>query len=124
MTVSYHKRCDGTLVRTTPASARASTPAPRPARTSAGPASTPPWRLVLDALTPLAIEAALQVTAQLQAQAEQADALEHELNEYMDVSLGTPAVIIPTITERESNARRLVALGAGESRDPAERRRR
>lgn len=27
---------------------------------------------------------------------------------------GTPAVIIPTITERESNARRLVALGAGE----------
>ena len=31
--------------------------------------------LVLDALTPLAIQAALQVTAQLQAQAEQADAL-------------------------------------------------
>lgn len=27
---------------------------------------------------------------------------------------GTPAVIVPTITERESNARRLVALGAGE----------
>jgi len=27
---------------------------------------------------------------------------------------GTPAVIIPTITERESNARRLTALGAGE----------
>jgi UDP:flavonoid glycosyltransferase YjiC (YdhE family) len=27
---------------------------------------------------------------------------------------GTPAVIIPTITERESNARRVVALGAGE----------
>jgi len=26
----------------------------------------------------------------------------------------TPAVIVPTITERESNARRLVALGAGE----------
>jgi len=26
----------------------------------------------------------------------------------------TPAVIIPTMTERESNARRLVALGAGE----------
>src|SRR6202162_3088922 len=26
---------------------------------------------------------------------------------------GTPAVIVPTITERESNARRLVALGAG-----------
>jgi UDP:flavonoid glycosyltransferase YjiC (YdhE family) len=27
---------------------------------------------------------------------------------------GTPAVIVPTITERESNARRLVALGVGE----------
>jgi len=27
---------------------------------------------------------------------------------------GTPAVIVPTITERESNARRLVAAGAGE----------
>lgn len=27
---------------------------------------------------------------------------------------GTPAVIIPTITERESNARRLMSLGAGE----------
>jgi MGT family glycosyltransferase len=30
------------------------------------------------------------------------------------LSAGTPAVIIPTITERESNARRVVALGAGE----------
>lgn len=30
------------------------------------------------------------------------------------LSVGTPAVIIPTSTERESNARRLVALGAGE----------
>jgi UDP:flavonoid glycosyltransferase YjiC (YdhE family) len=29
-------------------------------------------------------------------------------------SVGTPAVIIPTSTERESNARRVVALGAGE----------
>ncbi len=27
---------------------------------------------------------------------------------------GTPAVIIPDITERESNARRLASLGAGE----------
>lgn len=27
---------------------------------------------------------------------------------------GTPAVVVPTITERESNARRLAALGAGE----------
>jgi UDP:flavonoid glycosyltransferase YjiC (YdhE family) len=30
------------------------------------------------------------------------------------LAAGTPAVIIPTMTERESNARRLVALGAGE----------
>jgi TIR domain/UDP-glucoronosyl and UDP-glucosyl transferase len=30
------------------------------------------------------------------------------------LSAGTPAVIIPTITERESNARRVTALGAGE----------
>ncbi|MGA7919893.1 MAG: hypothetical protein WCA38_09480 [Candidatus Acidiferrales bacterium] len=30
------------------------------------------------------------------------------------LSVGTPAVIIPTMTERESNARRLTALGAGE----------
>ena len=36
------------------------------------------------------------------------------------LSAGTPAVIIPTITERESNARRLVALGAGEIVMPVE----
>jgi UDP:flavonoid glycosyltransferase YjiC (YdhE family) len=30
------------------------------------------------------------------------------------LSAGTPAVMIPTITERESNARRVAALGAGE----------
>ncbi|HEY2471736.1 MAG TPA: nucleotide disphospho-sugar-binding domain-containing protein [Terracidiphilus sp.] len=30
------------------------------------------------------------------------------------LNAGTPAVIIPTITERESNARRLASLGAGE----------
>jgi MGT family glycosyltransferase len=30
------------------------------------------------------------------------------------LSAGTPAMIIPTITERESNARRVLALGAGE----------
>jgi UDP:flavonoid glycosyltransferase YjiC (YdhE family) len=32
----------------------------------------------------------------------------------MGLLAGTPAVIIPTITERESNARRAMALGAGE----------
>jgi UDP:flavonoid glycosyltransferase YjiC (YdhE family) len=31
-----------------------------------------------------------------------------------ELAAGTPAVIIPTITERESNARRVAALGAGE----------
>jgi MGT family glycosyltransferase len=36
------------------------------------------------------------------------------------LSAGTPAVIIPTITERESNARRLAALGAGEIVLPAD----
>ena len=35
------------------------------------------------------------------------------------LSAGKPAVVIPTITERESNARRLVALGAGEIVLPA-----
>lgn len=35
---------------------------------------------------------------------------------------GTPAVIIPTATERESNARRLVALGAGEVVMPVTRK--
>ncbi|MGA2003278.1 MAG: nucleotide disphospho-sugar-binding domain-containing protein [Terriglobales bacterium] len=37
------------------------------------------------------------------------------------LSAGTPAVIIPTITERESNARRVAALGAGEVVMPVNR---
>ena len=37
------------------------------------------------------------------------------------LAAGTPAVIIPTISERESNARRLVALGAGEIVLPVDR---
>jgi UDP:flavonoid glycosyltransferase YjiC (YdhE family) len=36
------------------------------------------------------------------------------------LSVGTPAVVIPTSTERESNARRLTALGAGEIAMPLE----
>jgi UDP:flavonoid glycosyltransferase YjiC (YdhE family) len=36
------------------------------------------------------------------------------------LSAGTPAVIIPTITERESNARRMAALSAGEIVLPVE----
>lgn len=36
------------------------------------------------------------------------------------LSTGTPAVIIPTSTERESNARRFTALGAGEIAKPAD----
>jgi DNA-binding transcriptional MerR regulator len=76
MTVSYHKRCDGSLV-----------PDYMCQRDGIN-AGTPPCQnicgsgidaavagLVLDALTPLAIQAALQVTAQLQAQAAGADAL-------------------------------------------------
>jgi DNA invertase Pin-like site-specific DNA recombinase/DNA-binding transcriptional MerR regulator len=76
MTVNYHSRCDGT-------------PVPDYACQRDGiNTGTPPCQricgsgidqavagLVLDALTPLAIETALQVTAQLHAQAEQADAL-------------------------------------------------
>jgi MGT family glycosyltransferase len=51
------------------------------------------------------------------AMAERSDVMVHHgghssvMNE---LSAGKPAVIIPTITERESNARRVVALGAGE----------
>jgi UDP:flavonoid glycosyltransferase YjiC (YdhE family) len=36
------------------------------------------------------------------------------------LSAGTPAVMIPTYTERESNARRVVALGAGEMVKPTD----
>ena len=36
------------------------------------------------------------------------------------LAAGTPAVIIPTISERESNGRRLVALGAGEMVPPTD----
>jgi UDP:flavonoid glycosyltransferase YjiC (YdhE family) len=51
------------------------------------------------------------------AMAERSDLLVHHGghgSSMMGLAAGTPAVIIPTITERESNARRVVALGAGE----------
>jgi len=51
------------------------------------------------------------------AMAERSDLMVHHgghSSVMMGLSAGTPAVIIPTITERESNARRLAALGAGE----------
>ena len=41
----------------------------------------------------------------------------------MGLSTGTPAVIMPTYSERESNARRVAALGAGEFLLPLEGRR-
>ncbi|HEY1768877.1 MAG TPA: nucleotide disphospho-sugar-binding domain-containing protein [Chthoniobacterales bacterium] len=51
------------------------------------------------------------------AMAERSDLMVHHgghSSVMQSLAAGTPAVIIPTISERESNARRLVALGAGE----------
>jgi UDP:flavonoid glycosyltransferase YjiC (YdhE family) len=51
------------------------------------------------------------------AMAERSDLMVHDgghSSVMQNLAAGTPAVIIPTISERESNARRLVALGAGE----------
>ena len=51
------------------------------------------------------------------AMAERSDLMVHHgghSSVMQSLAAGTPAVIIPTISERESNARRLVELGAGE----------
>lgn len=51
------------------------------------------------------------------AMAERSDLMVHHgghSSVMQSLAAGTPAVIIPTISERESNARRLLALGAGE----------
>ena len=51
------------------------------------------------------------------AMAERSDLMVHHgghSSVMQSLAAGTPAVIIPTISERESNARRLVTLGAGE----------
>ena len=51
------------------------------------------------------------------AMAERSDLMVHHgghSSVMQSLAAGTPAVIIPTISERESNARRLVSLGAGE----------
>ena len=76
MTVSYHKRCDGSLVPDYMCQRDGINTGTPPCQNICGSGvDAAVAGLVLDALTPLAIEAALQVTAQLQAQAEQADAL-------------------------------------------------
>jgi UDP:flavonoid glycosyltransferase YjiC (YdhE family) len=58
-----------------------------------------------------------------QAMAKRADLIIHHgghSSVMTGLAAGTPAVIIPTITERESNARRVVALGAGEIAMPTD----
>jgi len=76
MTVSYHKRCDGTLVPDYACQRDGINTGTPPCQNICGSGvDAAVAGLVLDALTPLATETALQVTAQLQAQAEQADAL-------------------------------------------------
>ena len=76
MTVSYHKRCDGTLVPDYMCQRDGINTGTPPCQNICGSGvDAAVASLVLDALTPLAIQTALQVTAQLQAQAEQADAL-------------------------------------------------
>ena len=76
MTVRYHKRCDGSLVPDYMCQRDGiNTGAPACQKICGSGIDAAVAGLVLDALTPLAIETALQVTAQLHAQAEQADAL-------------------------------------------------
>ena len=76
MTVSYHKRCDGSLVPDYMCQRDGINTGTPPCQDICGSGiDAAVAGLVLDALTPLAIETALQVTAQLHAQAEQADAL-------------------------------------------------
>ena len=76
MTVSYHKRCDGSLVPDYMCQRDGINTGTPPCQNICGSGIDEAVAgLVLDALTPLAIETALQVTAQLHAQAEQADAL-------------------------------------------------
>ena len=76
MTVSYHKRCDGSLVPDYMCQRDGINTGTPPCQNICGSGvDAAVAGLVLDALTPLAIEAALQVTAQLQDQAAEADAL-------------------------------------------------
>ena len=68
MTVSYHKRCDGSLVPDYMCQRDGINTGTPPCQNICGSGvDAAVAGLVLDALTPLAIEAALQVTAQLQA---------------------------------------------------------
>jgi DNA invertase Pin-like site-specific DNA recombinase/DNA-binding transcriptional MerR regulator len=75
MSVSYHKRCNGTLVPDYTCQREGiSTGTPACQDICGSGIDTAVAALVLETLTPLAIETALQVTAQLQANAAQADA--------------------------------------------------
>jgi len=74
MSVAYHARCDGTLVPDyTCQRAGIAAGAPACQNICGSGIDAAVAGLVLDALTPLAIETAMQVTAQLQARAGQAD---------------------------------------------------
>jgi len=76
MTVNYHSRCDGTLVPDYACQREGINTGTPPCQRICGSGIDEAIAgLVLDALTPLAIETALQVTAQLHAQAAEADAL-------------------------------------------------
>ena len=76
MTVGYHTRCDGTLVPGYACQRDGINTGTAPCQNVCGSGvDAAVAALVIDALTPLAIETALQVTAQLQAQAGQADAI-------------------------------------------------
>ena len=76
MTVSYHARCDGTLAPDYACQRDGISTGTPPCQNICGAGiDTAVAGLVLDALSPLAIDTALQVTAQLEHQAAQADAL-------------------------------------------------
>ncbi len=76
MTVSYHARCDATLVPDYACQREGIAAGAPPCQRFCGSGiDAAVAALVLDALTPLAIEAALEVTAQLHAQAADADAI-------------------------------------------------
>ena len=76
MTVRYHKRCDGTPVPDYLCQREGiNTGTPACQKICGSGVDEAVSRLVLDALTPVAIDAALEVTARLRQQAQQADTL-------------------------------------------------
>jgi DNA invertase Pin-like site-specific DNA recombinase len=74
MTVNYHKRCDGSLVPDYACQAKGIASATRPCQNFAGAGiDTAVAALMLDQLSPIAVEAALAVSAELAQRAEDAD---------------------------------------------------